>query len=169
MQVCVQQMYNQLQPLFKCNINCINSTIHVWTAKSKIVWLHFSSPGQSPCEFLSWVSVRRPSVRPSVSFSHLTLLLWNRWTDFNQTYQKCSFDGSLPGLCFWCWFEIQNGCQGPWCFLIGWNFKNPLVRNHQANWIVTAGMSIGWSCTKLVNRLPMGNSRWPPWVDLVLT
>jgi hypothetical protein len=34
---------------------------------------------------------------------------------------------------------------------------------------VTAGMSIGWSCTKLVNRLPMGNSRWPPWLDLVLT
>jgi hypothetical protein len=25
-----------------------------------------------------------------------------------------------------------------------------------------AGMIIGWSCTKLVNRLPIGNSRWPP-------
>jgi hypothetical protein len=30
-----------------------------------------------------------------------------------------------------------------------------------------AGMIIGWSCTKLVNRLPIGNSRWPPWLDLV--
>ena len=35
----------------------------------------FSSPGHRPCELLSWVSVRRPSVRPSVSFSHLNLLL----------------------------------------------------------------------------------------------
>jgi hypothetical protein len=31
----------------------------------------FSSPGHGPCELLSWVSVRRPSV----SFSHLNLLL----------------------------------------------------------------------------------------------
>ena len=30
----------------------------------------FSSPGHRPCELLSWVSVR-----PSVSFSHLNLLL----------------------------------------------------------------------------------------------
>ena len=30
-----------------------------------------SSPGHRPCELLSWVSVRRPSV----SFSHLNLLL----------------------------------------------------------------------------------------------
>jgi hypothetical protein len=30
-----------------------------------------------------------------------------------------------------------------------------------------AGMIIGWSCTKIVNRLPIGNSRWPPWLDLV--
>jgi hypothetical protein len=34
--------------------------------------------------------------RPSVSFSHLALLLWNRWTDFNQTCHKCSLDGALP-------------------------------------------------------------------------
>ena len=62
-----------------------------------------------PCDLLSWVSVRRPSV----SFSHLNPLLWNRWTDFNQTCQKCSLDGPLPDLCFWCWFEIQHGWQGP--------------------------------------------------------
>jgi hypothetical protein len=54
-----------------------------------------SSPGHRPCELLSWVSVR-----PSVSFSYLTLLLCNRWTDFNQTCHKCSLDGPLPDLCF---------------------------------------------------------------------
>jgi hypothetical protein len=25
-----------------------------------------------------------------------------------------------------------------------------------------AGMIIGWSCTKDMNHLPIGNSRWPP-------
>ena len=30
-----------------------------------------------------------------------------------------------------------------------------------------AGMIIGWSCTKFVNLLPIENSRWPPWLDLV--
>jgi hypothetical protein len=69
----------------------------------------FSSPVHRPCELLSCVSVRRPSVR----FSHLNLLLWNRWTEISQTCQKCSLDGPLPDLCFWCWFEIQHGCQGP--------------------------------------------------------
>jgi hypothetical protein len=51
------------------------------------------------------------SPRPSVSFSHLNLLLWNHWTEISQTCQKCSLDGPLPELCFWCWFEIQHGCQ----------------------------------------------------------
>ena len=77
-----------------------------------------SSPGHRPYELLSWVSVRRPSV----NFSHLNLLLWNHWTELNQTCQKCSLDGPLPDLCFWYWFEIQHGCQGPYCVLIGWNF-----------------------------------------------
>ena len=57
--------------------------------------LSFSSPGHRPCELLSWVSVRLPSV----SFSHLNLLLWNRRTDFNQTCQKWSLDGPLPKWC----------------------------------------------------------------------
>ena len=57
----------------------------------------FSSPGHRPCELLSWLGVRRPSV----SFSHLNnLLLWNHWTALIQTCQKCSLDGPLPDLCF---------------------------------------------------------------------
>ena len=74
--------------------------------------LFFSSPGHRPCELLSWVSIRPPSV----SFSHLNLLLWYRWTELSQTCQKCSLDGPLPDLWFWCWFEIQHGCQGPYVF-----------------------------------------------------
>jgi hypothetical protein len=32
-----------------------------------------------------------------------------------------------------------------------------------------AGMIIGWSCTKIVNRLLIGNSRWPPSANIFLT
>ena len=74
------------------------------------LYVFISSPGHRPCELLSWLSVRRR--HPSVSFSHL-ILLWNHWTELKQTCQKCSLDDPLPDLCFWCWFEIQHGCQGP--------------------------------------------------------
>jgi hypothetical protein len=38
-----------------------------------------------------FVMGKRPSsVRSSVTFSHLNLLLWNRWTEISQTCQKCS-------------------------------------------------------------------------------
>jgi hypothetical protein len=36
-----------------------------------LILFNFSSSGHMPGELLSWVSVRRPSVCPSVSFSHL--------------------------------------------------------------------------------------------------
>ena len=71
-----------------------------------------SSPGHRPCELLSWLGIRRHR-RPSISFSHLNLLLWNHWTDLNQTCQKYSLDGPLSDLCIWNWYEIQHGYQGP--------------------------------------------------------
>jgi hypothetical protein len=40
----------------------------------------------------------------------------------------------------------------------GHNFENWPFKDHPCH-----------VCTKLVNRLPIGNSRWPPWLDLVLT
>jgi hypothetical protein len=51
-----------------------------------------------------------------------------------------------------------------------------LVEDHPMNisgkfgWNLFSGFReiiIGWSCTKFVNCLPIGNSRWPPWLDLV--
>ena len=48
----------------------------------------FSSPGQRPCELLSWVCVRPSS---SVSFSHLNLL----WKPLNR------FEPNLPEMLIW--------------------------------------------------------------------
>ena len=48
-------------------------------------------------------SVRPSVVRPSVwrKLSHFRLLLWNRWTEFNETWQKARSQRPLPSLCFW--------------------------------------------------------------------
>ena len=128
----------------------------------KFLCVFFSSPGHRPCELLS-----RVSVRPSVSFSHLNLLLWNRWTDFNQTCQKCSLDDPLRFVflvLIWnpTWLPGSIVCSH-WLKFKKSSCQKPLS---QLN-CDFAGMIIGWSCTKIVNRLPIRNSRWPPWLNLV--
>ena len=68
----------------------------------------------------------RPSVRPSVrrpssvrrKLSHFRLLLWNRWKEFNETWQEARSQRPLPSLCF------SGGSEKtrwpPWP-LIGWD------------------------------------------------
>ena len=48
-----------------------------------------------PCELLSSLSVRRPSV----NISHFNLLLRNHWANCNQTLVEWSLDGPLPKSC----------------------------------------------------------------------
>ena len=48
-----------------------------------------------PCELLSSLFVRRPSV----NISHFNLLLRNHWTNCNQTLVEWSLDGPLSKLC----------------------------------------------------------------------
>jgi hypothetical protein len=62
---------------------------------------------------------------------------------------------------------------------LGWSFESWPFKDHSchvcfklAYWFLNcgfAGMIIEWSCTKFVNRLLIWNSRWPPWLDLILT
>jgi hypothetical protein len=48
-----------------------------------------------PCELLSSLFVRRPSV----NISHFNLLLRNHWANCNQTLVEWSLDGPLSKLC----------------------------------------------------------------------
>ena len=57
------------------------------------------------------VSVVRPSV---VNFSHFRFLLWNRWTEFNKTWQEARSQCPLPSLCFSGPSEKQDGRPGLW-------------------------------------------------------
>ena len=36
-----------------------------------------------------------------VNFSYFRLLLWNHWTEFNETWQEARIQRPLPSLCFW--------------------------------------------------------------------
>ena len=105
----------------------------------------------------------------SVNFSHFKILLRNHLADWNQTWQKCSLDGHIQDFCFWHWSEIQHGCQVHNVFWLVEILKIFLLETTKPielwlcrndHWVV---------CTKLVNRLLIGNSRWPPWLDLILT
>ena len=78
----------------------------------------FSSPGHRPCELLPSLGIC-PSVRLSVvcrKLSHLNLLLWNPWTELNQTWQGWSLGGSLSKLCPTVPPSIQDDC----CY---WKYK----------------------------------------------
>ena len=53
------------------------------------------------------LSVMRPSV--VVNFSHFRLLLWNRRTEFSETWQEARSQHPLPSLCFIGRSEKQDG------------------------------------------------------------
>ena len=45
---------------------------------------------------------------------HFRLLLWNRWMEFNETWQEARSQCPLPSLCFLCRSEKQDGRPGLW-------------------------------------------------------
>ena len=108
-------------------------------------------------------SVVRPSVRPSsvvVNFSHFRLLLWNRWTEFDETLQEGRSQRPLPSLCFLGWSEKQDGSPGLWLAeTFSTSSLKPLI-GIQRN---LTGSKTSTSSTKFVFFGPIGKTRWPPW------
>ena len=109
------------------------------------------------------LSVVRPSVRrPSsvVNFSHFRLLLWNHWTEFNETWQEARSQRPLPSLCFSGRSEKQDGRPGLWLAETFSTFPLKPLNGIQLN--LTGSKSqcplpslcfSGWS----------EKTRWPPW------
>ena len=52
--------------------------------------------------------------RPSLTFHIFRLLLWNRWTELNKTWQEARSQRPLPSLCFSGRSEKQDGRPGLW-------------------------------------------------------
>ena len=91
---------------------------------------------------------------------HSRLLLWNRWTEFNETYQEGRSQRPLPSLCFSGRFEKQDGHPGLW--LAETFSTSPLKPLNRIQRNLT-GSKISMSSTKFVFFGPIGKIRWPPW------
>ena len=92
--------------------------------------------------------------------SHFRLLLWNRWMEFNETWQEARSQCPLPSLCFSGRSEEQDGRPGLW--LVETVFTSPLKRLNAIQQNLT-GSKISTSSTKFVFFGPIGKTRWPPW------
>ena len=91
---------------------------------------------------------------------YFRLLLWNRWTEFNETCQEARSQRPLPSLCFSGRSEKQDGRPGLW--LADTFSTSPLkpLNGIQCN---LSGSKISTTSTKFVFFGPIGKTRWPPW------
>ena len=90
---------------------------------------------------------------------HFRLLLWNCWTEFNETWQKAWSQRPLPSLCFSGRSEKQDGHPVFW---LAETFSTSLkpLNGIQGNLI---GSKISKSSTQFVLFGSIGKTRWPPW------
>ena len=90
---------------------------------------------------------------------HFRLLLWNRWGEFNETWQEARSQSPLPSLCFSGRSEKQDGRPGLW--LAKTFSTSPLkpLNRIQRNLI---GSKISKLSTKFVFFGPIRKTRWPP-------
>ena len=91
---------------------------------------------------------------------HFRLLLWNRWMEFNETWQEAWFQRPLPSLCFLGQSEKQDGRPGLWLAETFSTSPLKLLNGIQRN---LTGSKISTSSIKFVLFGPMGKTRWPPW------
>ena len=91
---------------------------------------------------------------------HFRLLLWNRWTEFNETWQESRSQRLLPSSCFLGWSEKQDDRPSLW--LAETFFTSSLKPLNRIRRKLT-GSKISTYLTKSVFFGPIGKKRWPPW------
>ena len=89
---------------------------------------------------------------------HFRLLLWNRWAEFNETWQEARSQSPLPNLCFSGRSEKQDGSPGLWLAETFSTSLKPLNRI-QRNLI---GSKISKLSTKFLFFGPIRKTKWPP-------
>ena len=91
---------------------------------------------------------------------HFRLLRWNRWTEFNETWQEARSQHPLPSLCFSGRSEKQDGRPSLWLAETFSTSPLKLLYGIQQN---LTRSKISTSSTKFVFFGSIGKTRWPPW------
>ena len=92
--------------------------------------------------------------------THFRLLLWNRWTEFNETWQEARSQRPLPSLCFSGRSEKQDGRPGLW---LADSYSNSPLKPLNGIQRNLTGSKISTSSIKFVFFGPIGKTRWLPW------
>ena len=87
-------------------------------------------------------------------------LLWNRWTEFNETWQEATSQRLLPSLCFSGRSEKQDGRPGLW---LAETFSTSPLKPMNGIQRNLTGSKISTSSTKFVFFGLIRKTRWPPW------
>ena len=91
---------------------------------------------------------------------HFRLILWNRWTEFKETWQEARSQHPLPSLCFSGCSEKQDGGPGLWLAETFSTSSLKLLNGIQLN---LTGSKISTSSTKFVFFGRISKQKRPPW------
>ena len=91
---------------------------------------------------------------------HFQLFLWNRWMEFDETWQEARFQRPLPSLCFSGRLEKQDGGPGLW---LAETFSTSPLKTLNSLQRNSTGRKISTSSTKFVFFGLIGKTRWLPW------
>ena len=91
---------------------------------------------------------------------HFRLLLWNRSTEFNKTWQEARSQRPLSSLCFSGRSEKQDGHPDLW---LAESFSTSPLKPLNGIQRNLTGSKISMSSTKFVFFRPIGKTRWLPW------
>ena len=97
---------------------------------------------------------------PLIGWDIFWLLLWNRLTEFKETWQETRSQCLLPSLCFSGWSEKQDGRPCLWLAETFSTSPLKLVNGIQGN---LTGNKISMSSIKFVFIGLIRKTRWPPW------
>ena len=96
-----------------------------------------------------------------VNFSHFRLLLWNHWTEFDETLQEGRSQCPLPSLCFSGRSEKQDGRPGLW--LAETFSTSPLKPLNGIQRKLDRKVDLNALYQVCVFRADRKKTRWPPW------